>query len=169
MKIIPVTAPNINWEEFVTEANAALGRSPTDSLDAAGIPPGTLRTYIAALGELEQPGTMPVPYLRSRRCDRALEHLSFSFLAIDVDVCALLTLSKLSVIVARPGVTLMSGTLKQWREILIDACRAQSELHTRQLLNEISRHFLRFGLNDIFADHVMRDLTDGTFALESKK
>lgn len=169
MQVIPVVAPNINWEEFVAVVNVTLGRSPTDSLDAAGIAPGTLKTFIAALGEFEHQGTTPVPYLRSRSCDKALEHISFSFIIIDADICGILRLNKLSLLSATPGVTLMSGTLRQWRETLIEGSRARNDHHTRLILNEVSRHFLRFGLSDLFAEYEIVDLRDGTFALENKK
>lgn len=169
MKVIPVIAPQINWEEFVTEVNKTLGRSPTDSLDVAGIAPGSLKTFIAALGEFEHQGTLPVPYLRSRSCDKALEHISFSFLIIDADIGGVLRLGKLSILAADQRTTLMSGTLRQWRETLIEGSRARNDHHTRLILNDVSRHFFVFGLRDIFADCDVVDLKDGTFALESKK
>src|SRR4051812_45218336 len=117
MKVIPVVAPQIDWEGFVIESNAALGRSPTASLDAAGVVPGSLKSFVAALGEFQHPGTAPIPYLRSRSSDKALEHLSFTFLFIPpLGGCSLLALGKLNLLMS-DGAALVSGTLRQWREV----------------------------------------------------
>lgn len=169
MRVVPIVAPQINWDGFVTESYKVLGRSPTASLDVAGITPGSLKTFICSLGEFESEGTAPVPFLQSRGCDKSIEHISFSFLIINADICGVLKLGKPSVLVASNRAALMSGSLRQWREILIEGCRTRCQGDTLSILSEIYRHFLCFGLHELFAMIELISLKDGNYLLELRK
>lgn len=169
MKITPLAVPIIDWASFVTDATASLGRSPTRSLDGADVAPGDFKSYLQALGELQTPKTSPLSYLRSEECRPALEHLWFSFL-FDLEAPAplhILTYGRVSVLtsVDNPRLFVGSGTMLQWRDLVINGSRVGEARETRAAMNELLRIFARLGLADLFRGYRHEQHRDGTTIL----
>lgn len=155
MKVVPVVLPNIQWHEFVIETQASLGRSPTRSLDEATVVVGDLKSFVASLAEFQNENSNPLPYLRSRESDRALDMMSVTFL-VEARPQSLYAISKFSHVnifqatdeVGGEDVVLMSGTLRQWRTLIIEMTQLRQ---LDEVLIEIVKWFIRWGLRDMVA------------------
>lgn len=173
MKVTPIIAPNVDWMGFVTEAHASLGRSPIASLAMVGLKAGSLKSLIPALGEFEHEHTPAIPFLKGRDCDRVLDHLYVSFLVEAEELvigrlCAQCILQAL-----RPDecktVVILTGSLKEWRQVIVAGSRLHMESGVRAVVNEIHGYLVRAGLGDLFADCTVRKQSDGTIVLEARK
>jgi hypothetical protein len=173
VKVTPIIAPNVDWRGFVTEAHAALKRSPIASLAMVGMKAGPLKTIIPALGEFQHEHTPAIPFLKGRDSDRVLDHLYVSFMveaeeAVIGRLCAQCWLQALTPDDCRT-VVILTGSLKEWRQMVIAGSRLHLEPGVRAVANEIHRYLLVAGLGDLFSDCTARKQTDGTIVLEINK
>lgn len=152
MKVIPIVLPNINWRDFVSETNASLGRSPTRSLDGAGIAPGSLLTFLQALGEFKNQNTNAISYLRSSSSLDVLQVVSITFLieCRSSEIYEVLKVGHMSIVEAtqpKRGEELLiaSATVRQWKEII------QRGSHL-SVVKEVAAWFIKLGLRDLLAD-----------------
>jgi hypothetical protein len=170
VKVTPILAPAVDWQAFVAEVHAALGRSPSASLTMAGLKPGPLKTVPAALGEFQHRGTASIPFLKSRASDQVLGHLYVSFLVEGppATVLRLLGLARLNPLLPDDGdgLVLFTGSLREWREMVLASARPDVAADVRAVATEVHRCLVRAGLGDLFADCVARDHRDGTVILE---
>jgi hypothetical protein len=173
VKVTPVLAPAIDWHNFVVEAHAALKRSPIASLSMAGLKAGPLKTIIPALGEFQHEHTPAIPFLKGRDSDRVLDHLYASFM-IEAEepvigrLCAQCQLQALTPDDCRT-VVILTGSLREWRQVVIANARLNLEPGIRAVANEIHKCLTVAGLGDLFADCLVRKQSDGTIVLEIQK
>lgn len=157
MKVVPVVVPSVLWNEFVSETQASLGRSPTRSLDEATVVVGDLKSFVASLAEFQEENSNPIPYLRSRESDRAMDMLSVTFL-VECHPRSLFSISKFGHVNIFEGgrtdsidaedVVLMSGTFRQWRTLIVEMVNLRM---FDEVLIEIVKWFIRLGLRDMVA------------------
>lgn len=149
MIVVPIVTPNINWHEFVCTTNASLGRSPTRSLDEAGVAPGSLASFIQAAGEFQARNTNVISYLRSSACSPILGLISITFLiqAPNDQIYNILKVGHMSIVQALPPgaseeTLLASNTVKEWQSII------QRGTHIPVVV-EIAKCFIKLGLRDL--------------------
>lgn len=173
MKVTPIIAPTVDWQAFISEVHTALERSPTASLTMAGLKPGPLKTIAPALGEFQREGTPAIPFLKSRDCDQVLGHLSVSFLveASRETVAKLLCLARLNLLTPEDSdaLVILTGTLREWREMVLAQSRLDTPPDVRAVATEIYACLVRAGLGDLFADCDPRKAPDRTVILEPKR
>lgn len=172
MKVTPIIAPAFDWQMFMTEAHAALKRSPTASMNMAGMKPGLLKTVIPALGEFQHEHTPAVPYLKSRESEQVLGHLHVSFLveAAAETISRLLALARLNVITPDDckTVAILSGSLRDWKDVVVANARLKAEPDVREVATAVHACLVKAGLGDLFAGCDARKHHDGTVVLEQK-
>lgn len=157
--LILISRPEINWHPFVCEAKNVFGQSPTRALDANGINAGSLLSYIMALGQVEYSTVPPIAFIKSEAVSDVLLHLQFSFL-FEIDKGALLQALKivpLTITSRRSGENecgIMSGTLYQFRKLVIDGLSKHQEFETREFLMDLYQCLLKQGLRDLFVDFI---------------
>jgi hypothetical protein len=164
----------VDWNRFVSNANCALGRSPTKELDRCELPAGTPSSYVAALAEFARPGSNPVTSLRDS--DKVLDHLHYSFLAAvdrDTALAVLKQSSGLAVLAAEPTKgrenLILTGSLRDWRTAVVEGCAPSACPDARVFYNAVWQLFDRMGFREAFGRCHRRDLKDTTFALEAKR
>ena len=173
MKVTPIIAPAVDWQAFITEVHTTLGRSPASSLTIAGLKPGTLKTIAPALGEFQHEGTPAIPFLKSKDSDQVLGHLWVSFLveAERATIGRLLCLARLNPLTPDDSDTLaiLSGSLREWRDLVITMSRLKSPPDVRAVVTEVYIRLVRAGLGDLFADCETKRHADGSIILEQKR
>ena len=65
-------------------------------------------------------------------------------------------------------VVLSSGSVLQWVEMVVHACREECPKEYRQLGNKVYSTFVRHRYENLFNDYTMKRLRDDTFILEKK-
>ena len=127
--------------------------------------------FIAALGEYREGKELPPLQVLQAPGD-LLEHLHFSFLITGSKkfFFRLLELTKLSIIYTEEE-AIVSGTLTQWREAVINSLDSlySPTIEMREIFNECMDFFGGIGLHAIFYGHRKLGLKDGTYLLEHQK
>ncbi len=123
MIIVPIAWTNVNWESFVTKCNVHIGRSPTRALDSKGSPVGYLDSFLSALNEFSFKNAFTLN-------EGVLHHVSLTFLMVSdyQDFYDLLENSykKLTFLKCddylqkNKSAYIVSGTLKDWKDCIID-------------------------------------------------
>lgn len=163
-----------DWQRFVHGVNATIGRSPTVSLDAAGMSVGSSGSYISALGEMQKEDSHPIRVLQD--CDDLLEHLSYSFfVSSDREVLfqLLLLTRRIHVMMTDCGKNrenfIASGTLKDWRDLIVNNCIRESDFEIRLFAAMIYDVLDKIGFREIFGRYQRKALADRTFILEGRR
>jgi len=180
MKVIPLAFSQVNWADFISLSKAAVGHSPTASLDARNIKPGDPFSYIAALEELIAFDTPPRE--AAIQATYTLEHVSFSFIA-HIDKADLFPLSNIPILKSSTiegksnrlntdYLLILSGTLLEWKTavpLMLQNPYATNETFTqRELFSQIYTWFKKMNLRELFDRYNEVPTSDGFFRLERK-
>lgn len=163
--IIPLSNTQFNEKAIVKVAKEVLDKSISSEMDGEIKPLVLLSKFFNGDDELKG----------IREAGALLRHLSYGFIVIDTVDTITRLVSETSVnfkiedsIKIGIQVAVLSGTMEQWRESLINCLSASSTLEVRIVMNEIMTYFDSIGLHHIFAYYRRRKLTDTTFVLEDK-
>lgn len=166
LHIFPLSITQIDWPTFLREVSNHIGRSPSRTLDSVGEKLGEPAAFLAALGEIRNPGSNPD--VLKRYHDDLANHLSFGFL-----VCGkpsiLVELNQLStglrsVISIEGTLGIFSGTLRDWRDSIVSGSRPGIEYRgTRFVFNSIYLFLEQAKLIGPFYPWTRKHLDDGTF------
>lgn len=164
------TQPVINWTEFVKAAKLVLGYDPSNI--EATRPLSDFAKFLAILGKFkDQDKSDSLENLRA--ADSILNHLQFGFLVACTQSCLfeLMQSSTLSVTTSAEAekgtLALVSGTLKQWRDVTIELDENASS-DVRLLVDKVLVYFERLGLYELWSNYRKKPLQDSTFLLERK-
>ncbi len=165
--VIPIAIPNIAWDRYLLDVLALSGHSPTFTIDHSTVPLSDIAKYIVSIDEFQNgPTAAALDILRNE--SNPLNHLFFSFLLI----CSKSTLFRimettdLNILSSRKKISIVSGTLKQWRDALVTH---QNTKETRLIFNKCLNFFAKMGLGNIWDSYRKRTMGDNTFLLEYKK
>lgn len=168
--VIPLLIPNIAWEKYLQAVLEHSGYSPTINIDNSTIKLADFAKYITSLDEFQNgSGTNALETLRNETSP--LHHLFFSFLIVSskASIFKIMESTDLSIISrgkAKNQISVVSGTLFQWRNALISQ---QKSKEVRLIFNQCLSFFAKMGLSNIFDNYRKCDLEDDTFLLEYKK
>lgn len=166
MIILPISSVRIDWEVLIHTINDQLGRSPTRLIDSAQLNLSEYAAYLATLGEFS---CLTPPYQSLRHNLPLQRHLFYSFICtIQPDsYVPLIRDSELSTL-SQGGVTIISGTLDQWRAAILHFCGPTIQsTELRYLFDNLYLYFVGIGLTDCFFGYnKSKSLDDGTFMLE---
>jgi hypothetical protein len=164
LELLPIVTPNIEWRQYLSAANQALGVSVSGSFDAANIPPSP-KAFVVSLNDLSQ--TTPVLELDVF----ALSHLSYSFvgmLLMDTyyELMETVQLAFTSSETQRPGIRVfvVSGNLLQWQQA-VNCASNSSNPDIRQFAHRAKTYFEGVGLGDIWKNYIKTKLPDKTLQL----
>lgn len=164
-KVEPLAIPQVNWQAFIDVAQPVIGESPTRGIDAS---PLDLRDAAAFLGLLNFENK---PIENLRHPNSSYKHYATSFIC-QVDEVVLIQLqSQTSLkVLAREGrrkyVAILTGSMDEWVDAILNACTKTSPSELRGLLNQVVIHFERAGFREIFNRYRKLGLADGTFAFQ---
>lgn len=167
--VIPLLIPNIAWEVYLQTILESSGHSPTSSIDNSTIKLADFAKYIVSLDEFQNGIDASVDALEILRNEtNPLNHLFFSFLIVSskASIFKIMESTDLSVISRKGKISVISGTLFQWRNALISQ---QKSKETRLIFNQCLSFFAKMGLSNIFDNYRKCILKDNTFLLEYKR
>ena len=161
----------INWGLFLKTSKDVLGTTISKSIDSQGLQPGSVASFIYTLSEFKT-GDKQTNLLENP--GHILQHIYYQFLIIcdDSTLRSLMEESNLNfVITESPNHTwlsVVSGTLEEWRTTIINHCSVTSSFDIRLLCDKIILAFDGEGIKKLFGDTRRLGLPDKTFALESR-
>jgi len=157
---------------FLQLTNKILRRSLTNELDKYGIKWGNLGSYISALGEMQNESSNPTE--TQREAGVLLQHVSISFLVVTTKeaLFEIGTQATISIVQAQPeavmSVSIMTGTLEQWRTIILNGCTDRASIIFRLFATKILNELEAIGLGRIFENYSKRVSKDGNLLLTLK-
>jgi len=166
--VMPLLIPNIAWNSYLEAVLEHSGHSPTISIDNSTIKLADFAKYIISIDEFQNGTDASVSALETLRNEtNPLSHLFFSFLIVSskVSIFKIMESTDLSVISRKGKISVISGTLFQWRNALISQ---QKSKETRLIFNQCLSFFAKMGLSNIFDNYRKCVLKDNTFLLEYK-
>lgn len=164
--IIPLSHTTYNEQAVIKIAKEVLDKNISSSLEGHIRPLVLLSKFFN--GEDELKGV--------REAGALLKHVSYGFMIIDTQdtISKLITESSVNFKISDTRrvdmqAVLVTGTLEQWRESLINCLSPSTTYEVRLIMNEIMAYFDTLGLHHIFAYYRRRKLTDTTYVLEDKR
>ena len=165
IELVPIAVTKVDWSRYQKAIQGLLQRSVTKTIDQLGIKPDSTKAYLATLSEFQSKGSKPT------YDGTLLQHVSITFLAIGpFDLLADIAFtSDLSVLTCESDkIFLISGTLEQWQQAIINGCSSGSSIDLRRFFNRALDRFVQLDLKVAFQECYRRNQTDGTFLLECK-
>ena len=172
-KIISVSQPDIDWDNFIKSVKATKGISPTRRVDASVRVFSDFAMYVSSLSTLRTGEEDPVKALRNSAT--ITKHLTFSFIVGTVGevLREFLEYGGLDVTIIREehqaNVFLVSANLYNWVQIIKLIMKKEKTPESRNLANEFLRYFEQLGLGELWFDQKRKSLADGTLLLEDKR
>jgi len=178
MSVRPILVSNFAWTEFLKDVTNLCGRSPTQGIDSYHYKLSNYARLIATLGEFRV----------SEKCDPKkilysagdlLSHLHFGFL-IDGSanlIYQIMEFTDLKIVSTRlkekrGRIAIVSGTLKQWREAIINILNGDKLVKRNQdlcwVFSQCLDFFFQLGLQDIWHNYHKQATKDQIYLLEEK-
>ena len=164
--IIPLSNTVFNEQMIIKIAKEILDKSISSDMDGHIRPLVLLSKFFNGDDELKG----------VREAGSLLRHVFYGFIIIDTQEIINKLIEETSIsFKSRPTiridmqVAIISGTLEQWRESLINCLSPSTIFEVRQVMNDIMNYFDGLGLHHIFAYYRRRKLTDTTYVLEDKR
>lgn len=164
LELLPIVTPNIEWRQYLSAVNQALGSSISGSFDAANIPPSP-RAFVVSLNDLSQ--TEPALELDVF----ALSHLSYAFTSLMLmdayyELMETVQLNFTSSDAQRAGIRVfvVSGNLLQWQQA-VNCASNSSNPDIRQFGHKAKTYFESIGLADLWKNFIKAKLPDKTLQL----
>lgn len=161
LELLPIVTPNINWQQYLTAANQALGVSLSRSFDKINLKMDN-RAFLISANDLSQ--TSPALDIDSP----ALRHLTFTFLLamLENPFYSLLEHTNLhftSSDTVKRGIKLsiVTGNLQQWKESIALTSSSESS-DIREFSTKCKSYFDLIGLGDIWKHYLKTTLKDKT-------
>jgi hypothetical protein len=162
---IAVTVPN--WKALT---QVPLERNLILPLDRASIKPEGLAAFISVLGEFQVEGQNPIQ--TQRNAGNLLRHVMISFL-VKSDTYAIYDISMNGPIAIldceQDGLVIMSGSLQEWRTLVLNLCNSRTSSSGRDLGTEILKALDGLGLTHVFECYSRRVDQTGYVLLSEKK
>ncbi len=163
INLIPLSHTAVNWKDYLQVASDALGRSPTAGRDAQWKKHAeSLSVYLDTLNEISPDGA-------------ALEHVHISFILVAPQQAtyAIIIKSKLSATTAVTkhndfNLSILSGTLSEWRSTILDCCTDKVSIDIRQFGAAALAYIDQLNLSQFMTGIVRVPMGDGTIRLIDK-
>lgn len=153
---IPISATRVDWNTFLLASQRAIGRSPSASLDAAGLPVSGLAPFVAAVSEFSMKGSNPIKSMRGDSF--AQVHLTFTFM-VNLDRQYFFELAQYNLFVSPAygvDVALVSGNLRQWSRATSSALQTGVALEVRELFTLLLAWFERNDFGEVWSSYEKR-------------
>lgn len=164
---------NIDFPAFLIAANKGLNKSLTRGLDSQGKDTKSIAAYLVMLAEMRQDNVDPNKVLQD--AGQLLKHAYYVFQVI-VDHETMFDLLELNTLAVHNAecinsvyLSVVSGTLEDWRTAIINGCSDQATFNIRLLFDKILLMFEKEGLSKLWVNYSKRKLPDDTFRLLENK
>jgi hypothetical protein len=149
--ITPIAMTTCDWNKLFDTVSKILCRPLSASLDSKNLTGRGLPEFISTLGEFHIQNTDPVA--AQRAAGFLLKHASVSFFAImpPESVRHLLIAGNISILDCEyPNMMILSATLAQWRETIINLCSQNQTNEMRAVGTKLIQAFDAMGLSRLF-------------------
>lgn len=171
--MIPLTASNVNWTNYLKDVAELASHSVTQGIDAYNYKLSDLARVIASFGEFRE-GSKQNPIEVIRNANDFLNHLHFGFLIWGKMSSAITIMERtdLEIILKRIKggcIIVASGTLNVWKNAIITILSdsdIQDEL--QWIFSQCFDCFCSLGLEDIWYDFTKHGIRNETYLLEPK-
>lgn len=168
-EVYPISLTKVDWAMLLHASKCAFNRDIARPLDEAGIKLNGLRAEIICLGNLLNPKSKLEDFVRNN--EDLLKHVHLTVLVRMATNDLLGVVSRLRVEMSvnmAEGSSIVSGSIKDWRELCVDLDESNSNTNQRKFANQIASIINALGLADVWFHFGRRSLDDGTFLLEHK-
>lgn len=158
--MLPLCIPQVNWPVFIQAVQDSLGFSPTRGLDDVLLPKhNDPAAFLACLDLKNKPAEALLKH-------ELYKHYSLSFIASLSDF-TILEFSNWTTLhlYCKKDITILSGTLADWRDAVIYGCSNEAHPDLRRQMNKAHQHLCTMGFKSIFPQH-QTSLHDGTYILK---
>lgn len=173
IKAFIIGKTQVDFQTLFSVVNQALGRSISTPLDEAKTPAKAPTGFITALMEFKSPNSKLVAALR--RPGFTLLHVHYTLLVVSTPevISEVQQQTNLHVITERTksgfSVSIITGSLDQWRSAIINGLSESSEFGLRLFLDTCLIEFDKEGLGPMFQDYDRVSHSDHTFSLKKIK
>jgi len=168
-----VAETKVDFTRYLSLCKPALGRSVIQGVDRNNTPISSLADFVCTLDEIEFEYSDCIDSLRE--ATDKLEHISFTMviLAPEYVIYSLIRKSYLKVVNTSTTQSyyhlgVVSGSLAQWKQAVINNSVKGTNQITLELMNIIVNRFDEKGLSIIFSKFERKDQGNGTFLLLSR-
>ena len=168
--IIPIITPKMNWDSYLRDGYTQTGKRFNKSLDADGMKLGQDESIIVGLSQFTTDNYLDANNI-IRECGLILKFLHFVFLCtyekgsmLDIIINSELT----GLLQPESDTWIISGTLLQWKNTIIDYCNLEKQFGPRFFMNCAMVLFRCNGYNQLFEAYSKITIHDGTFILNLK-
>lgn len=171
LEIIPLGRLQIDVNQLLSIGRQAYGRTLSAQLDHKKIPVDKAASLLTILAEM----LGPVDHFSiQKNPGNLLDHLFYSFLLFSGydTVCEILEQTKLSVHTSESSngtqVTVVSGTMRTWKDSIIDGSGPNSKRKVRLFCNKCMLYFETEGFKPLWSDYKSELGKDKTIKLLEK-
>jgi len=165
-----VAETKVDFTRYLSLCKPALGRSVSQGVDRNNKPISSLADFVCTLDEIEFEYSDCIDSLRE--ATDKLEHISFTMvvLAPEYVIYSLIRKSYLKIINTPTTQSyyhlgIVSGSLAQWKQAVINNSIKGTNQMTLELMNMIVNRFDEKGLSIVFSKFDRKDQGNGTFLL----
>lgn len=174
MKIIPLISPDIDMDAFVKACSEVLNYSPLSGIDQSTRQFSDPAKFLAGLAGFHNKINTKTPISAIRDAASLCSHLFYSFLVAATKSTILKSMERTELhhTVAEDlddlQLTVISGTLTQWKQATLECCHADSSHQLRLLYDGFFLYFEKQGLGELWFDTLKKKAPKNTFYLEAK-
>ncbi len=174
IKIIPIVNPNIDIASFIKASHEALGYNPLSGVDQSTRSFSDPAKFLTGLSAFHNKMNLKAPLSSLREAGSLCNHLSYGFMVAAPKQVILKSLERTELhhTIAEDlddlQLTVISGTLKQWKHGLLECCHPDSSHQLRLLYDGFYFHFQKQGLGELWFDIKTAPAPNKTFYLEKK-
>lgn len=169
MNAVLIGKTEIDWTKYLVLTNKLLGRSVTSSLDSKRMEAKSLAGFISSLAEFQSEGSDPIA--AQREAGSLLNHICLTFLvSTDAETAYGLAMhGRVKLLDSNvPGFLVVTGTLADWRETVINFCNSRATVNERHLLTTILKIMDGLHLGPVFENYSRSVDRMGDFLLTEK-
>jgi len=166
MELYALQIGKVDWDTYVKVCKDFLHESPTRGIDAAGVKLDNPIAFLKTLDFNNQPQV-------AMASEHLYSHLFFSFIMV-IDLVIISKMSErtdLSVAFVEnrgKALTLVSGTLRQWKYAVIYSCSETADIELRGVFNEIMVRLETAGFKEVWSEYARIPKSDGTTVLKRR-
>ncbi|HDZ14089.1 hypothetical protein LCGC14_0646450 [marine sediment metagenome] len=169
----PIIGSTISWADLIKDIAELIGRSPTSGIDSYKYKLSDYASFLATVNEFRT-GNTQNPLKIIQNANDILDHLHFGFLmygksSLFFHILEQTDLKITSVRAKNYRVAIVTGTLGQWKQAIINILTNKSTSEAQWVFSYCYDFFQSIGLQSVWADYRKKQTGDHTYLLEYKK
>lgn len=167
--VIPIFRTSVDWQTLTSLASQELRRPVAGSVDRAKLSPKSPVALISVLESIARGVNSSIEDRVRFAIPSTLDHLHFGFLITEREnvLNQIMALTSRSLSLTLNGhLAIISGTLKEWRSVVVLGLSHNVSEEVRIIFGEIFFYFEGVGLRDLWSEYSKKSVEDRSFILE---